>query len=166
MLPQHMLQRKVYDSDCLSPSSLAPSPAQPPFFWTISLLSHLLKIISTMPGLNTSMSAFTSFNGSLKMASSTSFIALLLTWLLTCSLRLSHHPRSSTSHPNSDSTTLEGECWRSKHYRVTCSCHPYYPICLTNLIMLHIVTLCSLTHYCLCTYPPALFLLYLLFSHN
>ena len=46
-------------------------------------------------------------------------------------LRLSHHPRSSTSHPNSDSTMLEGECWRSKHSGVTCSCHPYYPICLT-----------------------------------
>ena len=128
---QCMPQRKVYGSDCLSPSSSAPSLARLPFFQTISPLLHLSKIISTMPGLNTSMSASTSFNGSLKMASSASFIALPPTWLPTCSLRLSHHPRSSTSCLNSDSAMLEGECWRSKHSGVTCSCHPYYPICLT-----------------------------------
>ena len=35
-----------------------------------------------------------------------------------------------------------------------------------NLILLHIVTFWSLTHYCLHAYPLALFLLYLLFLHN
>ena len=100
------------------------------FFWTISPLSQLLKIISTMPRLNTLTSASTSSNGSLKMVSSASFIALPPTWSPTCSLRLSHHPRSSTSHLNSDSATLEGKCW-SKRSRVICLCHPYYPICLT-----------------------------------
>ena len=38
-------------------------------------------------------------------------------------------------------------CWRGKHSGVTCLCHPHYPVYLTNLIMLHIVTLHSLTHY-------------------
>ena len=42
-------------------------------------------------------------------------------------------------------------CWRGKHSGVSCLCHPYYPVYLTNLIMLHIVTLHSLTHYCLHT---------------
>lgn len=107
-----------------------------------------------MPRQSTLTSGSILFDGSSKMASSTSFIALLLTCLLTHSPKLSHHPRPSTSHLNLDSTMLEEECWRSKCPGVIHLCHPYYPIYLTIYCCYTLLHSNSLAHYCLCAHLP------------
>ena len=54
------------------------------------------------------------FAGSLKMAKSVLYSVLLMTWWQILLQRPSPHLKSSTLLPNSDCTTLEGECWNSK----------------------------------------------------
>ena len=49
------------------------------------------------------------------MAKSILYSVLLMTWWWILLQRPSPHLKSSTLPPNSDCTTLEGECWNSKH---------------------------------------------------